>query len=100
MDAATLPPHAASRPHTDHDNLDTAKLVEAVHLVEQLHERPLDLPVRAGTLRKPPPANRINLVLSTNWEGGWVGWQGGIASTIFPCTSNPPPLYENGSRQL
>lgn len=45
-----------------HDDLGLAEVVEAVELVEQLHERALDLAVRAGALREPPPADRVDLV--------------------------------------
>jgi len=66
-----------------HNEFRTAEGVEAVHLVEQLpvehqnqlrskrskaylHESPLDLPIRTGPFREPPPADSIDLVHEDN----------------------------------
>ena len=45
-----------------HDHLHLPQHVEAVHLVEELHQRPLDLSVRRSTFREPRPADRVDLV--------------------------------------
>ena len=39
-----------------------SKGVETVHLVEQLHQGPLDLAIRAGSLAETPSADGVNLV--------------------------------------
>lgn len=49
-------------PVRGHDDLGLAEVVEAVELVEELHERPLDLAVSAGALREPAAADRVYLV--------------------------------------
>ena len=45
-----------------HDDLRLAEVVETVELVEQLHERALDLAVGRGALRKAPAADGVDLV--------------------------------------
>ena len=45
-----------------HDHLHFAERVEAVHLVEQLHERALNLAIGRRALREAATANRVNLV--------------------------------------
>ena len=45
-----------------HDHLDLPLLLEAVHLVEQLHEGALDLAVSAGALREAAAADGVDLV--------------------------------------
>ena len=50
------------RPIGGHDHLDLAQNVEAIHLVEQLHQRALNLPVGRGALAEPATSDRINLV--------------------------------------
>lgn len=45
-----------------HDDLGLAEVVEAVQLVEQLHERPLDLPVGTSALGEATAADGVDLV--------------------------------------
>ena len=45
-----------------HDHLDLALFLEAVHLIEQLHEGPLNLTVGTGTLGETTSADGIDLV--------------------------------------
>ena len=50
------------RPVRGHDHLDLALFFEAVHLVEQFHERTLNLTIGRCTLREPRATDGINLV--------------------------------------
>eukprot|EP00047_Mylnosiga_fluctuans_P002620 m.225234 g.225234 ORF g.225234 m.225234 type:complete len:387 (+) comp11232_c0_seq1:43-1203(+) len=50
------------RPIRRHDDLDLAQHIEAVHLVQQLHQRTLDLAVGRGTFREAAAADGVNLV--------------------------------------
>ena len=49
-------------PVCGHDELDLAQPVKPVHLVQQLHQGPLDLSVSRCPLREPPPSNGVNLI--------------------------------------
>ena len=49
-------------PISGHDHLDLAENVEAIHLVEQLHQGALNLSVGRGALAEPAAADRINLI--------------------------------------
>ncbi len=45
-----------------HDDLGLAEVVEAVELVEQFHQRALDLAVRRGAFAEASAADRVDLV--------------------------------------
>ncbi len=50
------------RPVGGHDDLDGAQGLEPVQLVQQLHQRALDLAVRAAALAEPTAADGVDLV--------------------------------------
>ncbi|GMS82430.1 hypothetical protein PENTCL1PPCAC_4605, partial [Pristionchus entomophagus] len=45
-----------------HDHLDFSERVESVELIEQLHQRALDLPVRTRSLAEPTTADSVDLI--------------------------------------